>query len=358
MELIHRRRTTPGSAPGVILQKRGVATTPLSLSVVDYRNGEFEEHDDLDIEAARPFFSSPRNTWLHLQGDPSAEELHAIGEAYGLHPLAVEDVINGAQRTKIEAYPSQHFIVLRYPVLRDDVLDTEQISIFFGKNYVVSFHGGTTDIFEPIRERLRKNPQGRLRSLKCDYLLYALIDLVVDSSFPVLETLGEQIEELEDQVINEPTRETLDQIHIMKRELVLLRRAQWPQREMLNSLLRDEHDLISDGTKIYIRDCYDHTIQVMDLLENYREMSSGLLDVYLSSLSHRMNDVMKVLTVIATIFIPLSFLAGVYGMNFDTTAGSWNMPELSWPYGYLAFWLMSLVVAGGMLLVFRRKGWF
>jgi len=312
----------------------------------------------LTIEQARPYFSSPRNTWLHVQGDPGPDELRAIGDAYGLHPLAVEDVTNAGQRTKLEDYPQQKFIVLRHPVLKDDVLDTEQVSIFLGKNYVVSFHGGSNDIFAPVRDRLRKNPEGRLRSLECDYLLYALIDLIVDSSFPVLETIGEQLEDLEDEVLKDPKSSVLDHIHLMKRELVLLRRAQWPQREMLNTLLRDEHEFIRESTKIYLRDCYDHTIQVMDLIDSYREMSSGLLEVYLSSISNRMNDVMKVLTVIATIFIPLSFIAGVYGMNFDTAAGQWNMPELSWRFGYLMFWLLAIGIAGGMLFVFRRKGWF
>ncbi len=358
MELIRRRRSVPGSAPGRLDQSRKLPRTPLRLSVIDYRNDEFEEHEGLTIDEAQPFFASQRKTWVHLQGDPGPAELRAIGEAYGLHPLAVEDVINGGQRTKLEEYPRQKFIVLRRPVLRDDVLDTEQISIFLGNNFVVTFHGGDEDIFAPVRERLRKNPEGRLRNLECDYLLYALIDLIVDCSFPVLETIGEQLEELEDRVLQDPNRDILDQIHVMKRELILLRRAQWPQREMLNGLLRDEHEFIRDSTKIYLRDCYDHTIQVMDLIENYREMSSGLLEVYLSSLSNRMNDVMKVLTVIATIFIPLSFIAGVYGMNFDTAASKWNMPELAWSFGYPMFWLLAVLVAGGMLLVFRRKGWF
>lgn len=358
MELIRRRRTAPGTAPGTLDHGQDASPRPLRLSVVDYRKQEFEEHDNLTVAEARPYFASPRNTWLHLQGDPSPDELRAIGDAYSLHPLALEDVRNGGQRTKIEDYAEQKFIVLRHPVLRDDVLDTEQVSIFLGKNFIVSFHNGEDDIFRPIRERLRKNPEGRLRRFECDYLLYALIDLIVDSSFPVLETIGEQLETLEDEVLEKPTRNILDQIHLMKRELILLRRAQWPQREMLNSLLRDDHEFISDDTKVFFRDCYDHTIQVMDLVESYREMSSGLLDVYLSSISNRMNDVMKVLTVIATIFIPLSFLAGVYGMNFDTAASPWNMPELGWRLGYPGFWLLAVAIAGGMLLLFRRKGWF
>ncbi len=358
MELFGLTRPRPGSPPGTIVHGRPKAPAPLRISVIDYRPGEFEEHENLSIDEARPFLESPRNTWLHVQGDPSPELIRAIGDAYGLHPLAVADVINGGQRTKIENYPQQHFLVLRHPVLEDDILEMEQVSIFLGENYVVTFHGGATDIFAPVRGRMRNNPDGRLRMLKCDYLLYALIDLVVDSSFPVLEELGEQIETLEDEVLDNPSRDTLDKIHLMKRELILLRRAQWPQRELLNSLLRDEYGYISKGTKIYLRDCYDHTIQAMDLIENYREMTSGLLDVYLSSISNRMNDVMKVLTIIATIFIPLSFLAGVYGMNFDTAAGHWNMPELGWRYGYVFFWSMALALAIGMLVYFRRKNWF
>ncbi len=358
MDLFLRKRPQPGSAPGTVLHRRERPLSPVHMSVVDYQGGDYEEYTDLSIDDARPFFESARNTWLHVQGDPSPDLVRTIGEAYNLHPLAVADVINGGQRTKIENYTQQHFVVLRHPVLEDDILDTMQVSIFLGKNYVVSFHGGEADIFSPIRERLRNNPDGRLRTLQCDYLLYALIDLIVDSSFPVLEVLGEQLESLEDEVLENPSRDTLDNIHLMKRELILLRRAQWPQRELLNVLLRDEYGFVKENTKIYLRDCYDHTIQVMDLIENYREMSSGLLDVYLSSMSNRMNDVMKVLTVIATIFIPLSFLAGVYGMNFDTSASPLNMPELSWPFGYVLFWLIAIVIAGAMLLLFRRKGWF
>lgn len=358
MQLIRRNRPAPGSAPGSLDHITDAPRTPLRVSVMDYRHDELEEHDNLTIAEAQPYFSSTRKTWIHVQGDPGPDELRAVGEAYGLHPLAVEDVINGGQRTKLEEYPRQKFVVLRHPVLVDDVLETEQVSIFLGDSFIVSFHGGETDIFAPVRERLRENPLGRLRKLECDYLLYALIDLVVDHSFPVLESIGEQLEALEDRVLNDPTRGILDQIHLMKRELILLRRAQWPQREMLNSLLRDEHEFIQESTKVYLRDCYDHTIQVMDLIENYREMSSGLLEVYLSSLSNRMNDTMRVLTVIATIFIPLSFVAGVYGMNFDTSASKWNMPELAWPFGYLMFWLFTIGIAGAMLVVFRRKGWF
>ena len=358
MELFQRKRPRPGSAPGSLHVDTSRPSAPVRLSVVDYEAGHFEESDDLTLEQARPYLASPHNTWLHVQGDPDADLLRAIGEAYDLHPLAMADVINGGQRTKFENYPNQHFIVLRHPVLVDDVLETEQISLFIGPTYVVSFHGGDSDIFEPIRTRLRQNPEGRLRTLQCDYLLYALIDLVVDRSFPVLEILGEQLEALEDQVLDNPVRETLDSIHLMKRELILLRRAQWPQRELLNNLIRDEHGFVQDSTKIYLRDCYDHTIQVMDLIENYREMSSGLLDVYLSSLSNRMNDVMKVLTVIATIFIPLSFLAGVYGMNFDTSASIWNMPELGLAFGYPLFWLAAIGIAAFMLLLFWKKGWF
>lgn len=358
MELFRKKRPRPGSAPGSLHTDPTHKAAPLKLSVMDYELGQLDERTDLSIEQAKPYFNSPLNTWLHIQGDPSPDVLRTIGAAYNLHPLAVADVINGGQRTKFEHYPEQHFIVLRHPVLRDDVLETEQISLFIGKSYVVSIHGGDHDIFEPVRKRLRDNPESRLRTLQCDYLLYALIDLVVDSSFPVLEELGEQLEKLEDQVLDKPVRETLDQIHLMKRELILLRRAQWPQRELLNGLIRDEHRLIQDSTKIYLRDCYDHTIQVMDLIENYREMSSGLLDVYLSSLSNRMNDVMKVLTIIATIFIPLSFLAGIYGMNFDTSASRWNMPELAWSFGYPMFWLIAIATVVGMLVMFRRKDWF
>jgi len=221
----------------------------------------------------------------------------------------------------------------------------------------VSFHPGHEDPFDPVRQRLRRSGS-RIRQRGVDYLFYALIDTAVDLTFPVMEALGERIEALEMTVFDDPSREALDEIHRLKRELVVLRRSLWPQRDALNGLVRDEHETLAADTRPYLRDCYDHTVHALDLVESYREMASSLLEVYLSSLSNRMNDVMKVLTIIATLFIPLSFIVGVYGMNFDTQASPWNMPELGLRYGYPLLWLVMLSIVAGMLIWFRRKGWF
>jgi len=229
-------------------------------------------------------------------------------------------------------------------------MSIEQVSLFFGNNYVISFYNGEKDPFDPVRNRLRSG--GRLRSRGADYLLYTLLDVVIDQGFPVLEALGEWIEDLEDELLGAPSKQTLAQIHELKRDMLLLRRTLWPQREVINQLLREDQSLIEEATRPYLRDCYDHTIQIMDLFETYRDMAAGMMDVYLSSTSYRLNEVMRVLTVIATIFIPPTFLVGVYGMNFA------DMPELHWRYGYLGSWLVIIAMIGGMLLYFKRKKWF
>ncbi|MGB5570362.1 MAG: magnesium/cobalt transporter CorA, partial [Sedimenticolaceae bacterium] len=232
-----------------------------------------------------------------------------------------------------------------------------QVSFFLNESFLVSFYEGDFELFEPIVRRLQEKGS-RLRSRGTDFLLYGLLDMTIDRGFPVLESFGQQLETLEEEILGANGGNTLERIHIVKRELILLRRMLWPQREVVNQLLRDDHALVHEGVRVYLRDCYDHTIQVMELLETYRDMSTSMLDIYLSSVSNRMNEVMRLLTVIATIFIPLTFIVGVYGMNFDRSAGPWNMPELSWPFGYLSVWLIMIAVAGLMLAFFRRRGWF
>lgn len=357
MSFIAKRRQQPGTAPGTLLDRRAESRVPPRISVIDYDAKTLREFPDLTAAQAGEYLDSPRVTWVHCQGDADVSLLQRLGETYGLHPLAMEDVINGGQRSKVEVYDDrQVFLVLDLPVLRDESLHVEQVSLFLGPTFVVSFHAGPQDIFEPVRQRLR-GPIGRFRNAGADYLLYALIDLVVDHAFPVLEEYDDALEELEEKVLNDPGKETLEYIHFVKRELLLLRKILWPQREALNQLIRDEHPLIADSTKIYLRDVYDHGIRVLEMAEAFRDMATELLDIYLSSLSNRMNDVMRVLTMIATIFIPLSFLAGVYGMNFNTTASPWNMPELGYRYGYPMFWLFVIAAVGGMLWYFRRKKW-
>jgi len=351
------RYTRPGTAPGDLSALPAGEQVPVRMSLMDYAVDELTEKSDCSLETARQFFESPRATWLHVQGTPSAQLLQDIGEAYELHALALEDVLHTGQRAKLEAYDDQLFAIVGAPEFGEHGIELQQLSIFLGETWIVSFYSGRGDPFEPLRHRLRTN-QSRLRRNPVDYLFYALLDTAIDLAFPVMELLGERIERLEESVFEHPGREALDEIHKLKRELVLMRRALWPQRDMMNGMLRDDHVLITQGTRLYLRDCYDHTVHALDLVESYREMASSLLDVYLSSLSYRMNDVMKVLTIIATVFIPLSFVVGVYGMNFDRQASPWNMPELGMRFGYPVLWLVMLALVGGMLFYFRRKRWF
>ena len=294
-------------------------------------------------------------TWVQVQGAPNPELMGALGLAFDLHPLAMEDVMGRGQRSKFEAYESQYFVVLNKPHRSErGALLTSQVSFFLGANYVISFDEGRGDTFALIRARLQSKRMFRERG--ADYLFYSLLDAVIDEGFPLLEDFGERMDTLEETVLEEPTRELRNQIHYMKQELVDLRRAWWPQRDLLNTLLRDGENMISENTRLYLRDTYDHCARIIDLLEMYREMASSLLDTYLSSVSQRMNDVMKVLTVFATIFLPLTFITGLYGMNFNT-ASPWNMPELHWRYGYFyALGVMAVAVLG-MLAYFRRKRW-
>lgn len=356
MSILGRHHHKPGTAPGSLIDRNFESRIPPRISVIDYDAESINEVSGLTTSEAGQYLESPRVTWLHCQGDADVSLLQRLGEAFQLHSLAMEDVINGGQRSKLDVYDDrQVFLVLNLPVLRNDELHIEQVSLFLGPTFVVSFHRGPDDVFEPVRQRLR-GTVGRFRISGADYLLYALIDVVVDHAFPLLEAYDEALEELEDQVLKDPDVETLEYIHFVKRELLQIRKTLWPQREAINALIRDEHPLIADMTKIYLRDVYDHTLRVLEMLDAFREMATGLMEVYLSSVSNRMNDVMRVLTIIATIFIPLSFLAGVYGMNFDTTH-RWNMPELGYKYGYPVFWLIVLALIGGMLWWFRRKKW-
>lgn len=357
LHLFPGRFTRPGTAPGDLSGlPPEIERIPIRLDLLDFDAGKLIEKNDCTLEEARAFFASARTTWLHVQGTPTEALLREVGEAYELHPLALEDVLHTGQRAKLEAYDQQLFAVLGIPELLGDGVTTAQLSLFLGASWVVSFYSGRRDPFTAVRERLRRE-NSRIRRSGTDYLLYSLIDTAVDCFFPLMETLGERIEALESVVFEEPSREVLDEIHHLKRELVLMRRMLWPQRDMLGGLLRDEFRLIGRETRLYFRDCHDHCVHALDLVESYREMASSLLEVYLSSLSNRLNDVMKVLTIIATVFIPLSFIVGLYGMNFDRGVSPWNMPELGLRYGYPALLLFMLCVVAGMLYYFRRKHW-
>ena len=301
------------------------------------------------LEQLREHCGKQRVLWLDVDGLGDVDTIRRVGELFGLHKLELEDVVNVHQRAKIDAYGEHLFVVARM-IERGTQLDTEQLSLFLGRDFVLTFQERPGDGFGPVRERLRQ-AKGALRQAGPDYLAYALLDAAVDEYFPVLEALGERIELLEDAITLKPCPEHLRELHCVKRDLLTLRRAVWPLREALNQLQRDDGGLVQRETRPYLNDLYDHTVQLMDLVETYREIASGLLEVYLSSMSHRLNEVMKVLTVLATIFIPLTFLSSIWGMNFD------DMPELHWRYGYPAALALMFCVAIVLLVAFRRRGW-
>ena len=293
--------------------------------------------------------------WVDVDGLSDIGAIRELGEEFDLHGLALEDVVNVHQRPKAEDYESSLFVVLRMPAIGNRV-STEQMSMFIGDGFVLTFQETPGDWFEPVRQRIR-DPRSRLRVNGADFLAYTLIDAVVDAFFPILEDLGEQLEDLEQDIMEDPRHEHIPLIHQLRRDLLMVRRAVWPMRELINSLLRDDHPSIDTKTQLFLRDCYDHTVQLMDMVDTNREIISGLVDMHLSAASNRMNEVMKVLTIIATIFMPLSFIASLYGMNFDPSKSPWNMPELDWRYGYPFVIALMASVTGGMLIYFRRKGW-
>jgi len=353
-----KRYHPPGTAPGTLRAPDNPAAGPLRVTVIDYGPDHLDEKEIKTVEELEPYKDTPTVTWINVEGLHDISFIEGLGTLFGFHPLALEDVLNSGQRPKLEDYGDYHFLVLKSLLLKDEELQVEQISFFLSGNYVVTLQEVPGDSFEKVRERIRQNKGGQIRKLGPDYLLYALIDALIDEFFPVLERYGERIEELEDQVVLKPEPATLSQIHRIKRDLLDLRRTAWPEREVISSLQREEAHLIRPETRVFLRDCYDHMVQVIDMIETYRDLAGGMLDVYLSSTSNRLNEVMKVLTIISTIFIPLNFIAGVYGMNFDRQASPLNMPELGWYYGYPAVLTVMAVTGGLLALYFKRKGWF
>lgn len=338
--------------PGQIVSPRD-AQAPL-VSVMAYGADKVTVIDGCGPDRIAELRRSYPVVWVDVTGLADPKLIGDIGATFGLHPLALEDVANTHQRPKVEAYENNVFIVARM-LQPTGPVDTEQVSMFLGDGFLVTFQERSGDCFDAVRERLKKG-SGKIRTRGADYLCYALIDAIVDFYFPALERSGDTLEVLEDHVIRKPTREHVRELHEIKRELLMLRRAIWPHREMISALVRDHTPMIEDSTRIYLRDCYDHTIQLMDIVETYREIASGLVDVYMSSVSVKLNEAMKVLTIIATIFIPLSFIASLYGMNFDTSS-PWNMPELHWRYGYPAVLAVMFICAALLLWYFWRKGW-
>jgi magnesium transporter len=347
------RRTPPGSSPGTI------ATDPQAphprIRVIAYSPESAIEEEVHDVDSITNHLAKWPVVWVNVDGLGDAEVIRQLGNIFDLHRLAMEDVVNVHQRAKVEQYDNCYYVVARMAEMHEG-LETDQLSLFLGKNFVLTFQETAGDCFDPIRLRIRKKG-GRIRLAGPDYLAYALLDASIDNYFPVIEKYGEQIEALEDQVVLHPGSQFVPEIHELKRDLLGLRRAVWPLREAVNGLIREPSPLIAQETRLYLRDCYDHTVQIIDLLENYRDIAASLMEVYLSSVNNRLNEIMKFLTIFTTLFIPLNFMAGLYGMNFNTAKSPWNMPELNWFLGYPMVLGTMTVVCVGMLLYFRRKGW-
>ncbi len=349
----------PGARPGVELAELAAMPrwkVPAPVQVIDYGPDREEQRAITDLDA---FISARRADWVAVRWinvdalDPAV--IRALAIKYGIHPLAIEDLLQTHQRPKLETWvkdaarEASLFVIVRMIQLVEGELQSEQISIFVNRNTVLTFQESPGDIWDPIRKRLGV-AGSRMRQLDASYLLYALLDAIVDHCFPVLEHYGDRLEEIEDLVVERPEPRVIQRLHQLKRDLLLLRRAVWPLREVINGLQREPHECVSETTRTYLRDVYDHAVQIMDIVETYREVAASLTENYMTSMSNRLAEVMKVLTIIGTIFIPLTFLAGVYGMNMP-------IPENTKEWAYPVFWGICLALAGGMLMWFRKRRW-
>ncbi len=345
----------PGTPPATLLPREDATSSTITL--IQYDTGSILEADFDTFEELLAKFDPAKVNWINIDGLGDVEILRKLGAHFQIHPLALEDVLNTSQRPKVEHF-TNHFFIVSEMIYFDEKerLAFEQLSLFLGDSFVITLQEERGhDVFEQVRSRLRAG-RGYARRMKADYLAYALLDATVDQIFPVLESIGDSIEGVEEEMLDKPQRATLRRLYESKRLLLQLRRASWPQREIFNTLIRDDTGLIGRETQIFLRDCYDHTTQIIDVIESYRDLTAGLMDLYLSSLGFRTNEIMRILTIVSVLFIPLTFLAGVYGMNFDTDLPL-NMPELHWPFGYVYFWGICLVLVIGMLIYFKRRRW-
>jgi len=350
---LFHKRSAPGAAPGMIV---ALPEAPVpEIEIIQYGVDQFLEEKVTNLDELSERLGKQAVTWVAVNGLGNAKTIGRLGQIFGLHVLALEDVVNVHQRPKIEKYDDHLFVVARVLGHAGD-LESKQISVFVGKNFVLTFQEHSDDFFEPVRKRLRKN-KGRIRKAGADYLLYALLDSVIDAYFPVTEEIGDQIDLLDEHITSDNFNNPVREIHKIRSNLLMLRKINWGMREVVNSLMRDDFDLIGDEIRIYLRDSYDHTMQIIDAVESCRELASDLRDFYQTQLANRTNDIMKVLTIIATIFIPLGFIAGVYGMNFNPKISDWNMPELNWVYGYPFALVLMIGVASSLLVFFWYRGW-
>ena len=346
-------RRQVGASPGTLVHIGEQKTAEMMIHQVTY-SPEVYRSGDIDVAVLLNREPNPaEKCWINVDGLHDTVLIHKIGEHFDIHPLTLEDIVNTLHRPKVDDHDHYLFLVLK--MLHYDAatrrLSAEQVSFVLFDGCLLSFQEVRGDVFDAVRERLQRG-RGRIRKMGCDYLAYALIDAVVDHYYVILEALGTEIEHLEDDLISDPDAGVMTRIHALKKEMIYLRKQVWPLRELVASLDREPPDLIRPDTAVFLRDVYDHTIQVIDTIESYRDLLSSLLDLHLSSVSFRMNEVMKVLTIIATIFIPITFVAGIYGMNFT------YMPELEWRWGYLGAWGLMTGIAAALVLFFKRKKWF
>lgn len=353
-KFIKKISKTAGHLPGelVYVGRKSSDKEKVKISVIDYDDKNFLEKEITNIEEIFPLKDTHTVSWINIDGLTQLDIIEKIGANFDMHPLTLEDIVNTGQRPKYEDFDKYIFVVLKmltFDEVKKEII-SEQVSLVFGNNFVISFQEKVGDVFDSIRARIF-NDKGRIRKMGADYLAYSLLDAVVDNYFSILEKIDDKIESMEEQLIVNPTPQTLQAIHNLKRDIIYLRKSVWPLREVVNSLDRGESSFIKKETHVFLRDLYEHTIQVIDTIETFKDMVSGMLDIYLSSVSNRMNEVMKVLTIFAAIFIPLTFIAGIYGMNFEF------MPELKWKGGYFVLLGIMFVLGVGMLIYFKRKKW-
>src|SRR6056297_376704 len=352
-KIAEKRASKAGQPPGSLIYLDDDKKEEIEISYIDYDQEIYKEKVVKDISECENLKESDTVTWINVIGLSDVEKIEKICNLFNIHPLVQEDIIHVHQRPKMEEHKDSLYIVLKmlnYNESEEDI-EVEQVSIVVGDNYVITFQERAGDVFDPIRKRL-KNEKGRIRTMQADYLAYTLIDVIVDNYFIILEKIGDKIEIIEEELVNQPSDDTLQKIYKYKNEMIFLRKSVWPLREVINGLEKSDTKFINSSVKLYLRDVYDHTIQVIETVETIRDMLGGMLDIYLSSISNKMNEVMQVLTIIATIFIPLTFIAGIYGMNFE------YMPELGWRNGYFIVWFVMIAIAAYMVYFFKKKDWF
>ena len=344
-----------GAAPGT--WKTSGEDHSAVVQEIDYDRDHIDEHESASGEPYQPSEGAPLKVrWINVDSTQDGSALKELEARYGLHPLALEDVVHGRQRAKVDVYDDHLFMILHTLSILDGVVSVEQLSVFVGATYVITIQEHAGDCMDSVRRRIRQR-QGLIRGMGADYLAYAILDAVIDQSFPILEELGERLEDLEESVLFDDDSTVPSTLRELRKDLSIVRKVIWPMRECAHALIRDRNALISEEVQLYLRDCTDHLLQLVDLTEILRELSAGIMDIHLARQGHRMNQVMKVLTMLSTVFLPLGFLAGLYGMNFDTAASAYNMPELSAPYGYVILLCAMSAIAAAMLTVFWKKGW-